>query len=114
MSNKLFQEIIHMSKNKNRILNAASVTSENFIERFCNKLNIDEEHIENIKKIEFDSRSTYIRSEVRPDSIAASSILLYCKHNNLNINKSKISEISRISEVTINKCYKKLEDIMNT
>ena len=87
---KLFQEIIHMSKNKNRILNAASVTSENFIERFCNKLNIDEEHIENIKKIEFDSRSTYIRSEVRPDSIAASSILLYCKHNNLNINKSKI------------------------
>ena len=42
---KLFQEIIHMSKNKTRVLNADSITSEDFIERFCNRLNIDESHI---------------------------------------------------------------------
>jgi transcription initiation factor TFIIB len=111
---KLFQEIIHMSKNKNRVLNADSISSEDFIERFCNRLNIDEFHIKKIKKIEIDSRSTYIISEVRPDSIAAGSILLYSKLNNLNIDKSKISEISRISEVTINKCCKKLQDFMYT
>ena len=111
---KLFQEIIHMSKNKNRILNADSITSEDFIERFCNKLNIKESHVINIKKIETDSRSTSIISEVRPDSIAAGSILLYCKLNNLEVDKGNISEISRISEVTINKCCKKLQNIMNT
>ena len=111
---KLFQEIIHMSKNKSRVLNADSITSEDFIERFCNKLNIDESHIVNIKKIETDSRSTSIISEVRPDSIAAGSILLYCKSNNLKVDKGKISEISRISEVTINKCCKKLQEITNT
>jgi len=110
---KLFQEIIHMSKNKNRVLNADSITSEDFIERFCNKLNIDESHIANIKKIEINSRNTSIISEVRPDSIAAGSILLYCKLNNLEVDKGKISEISRISEVTINKCCKKLQDITN-
>ena len=111
---KLFQEIMHMSKNKSRVLNAVSITSEDFIERFCNRLNIDESHIVYIKKIEKDSRNTSIISEVRPDSIAAGSILLYCKLNNLEVDKGKISEISRISEVTINKCCKKLQDITNT
>ena len=38
----------------------APITSENFIERFCNRLHIDESHIVNIKKIETDSRSTSI------------------------------------------------------
>lgn len=111
---KLFQEIIHMSKSKNRVFNADSITSEDFIERFCNRLNICENHIKNIKSIENSSRNTSIVSEVRPDSIAAGSILLYCKSNNLEIDKGDISKISRISEVTINKCCKKLEDIRHT
>ena len=111
---KLFQEILHMSKNKTRVLNADSITSDNFIERFCNRLNINETDLIKIKELEINSRNTSIVSKVRPDSIAAGSILLYCKLNNLNIDKSHISKISRISEVTITKCYKKLEEIMHT
>ena len=38
---KLFQEIIHMSKSKNRVFNADSITSEDFIERFCSTFNLD-------------------------------------------------------------------------
>ena len=110
---KLFQEIIHMSKNKSRVLNAVSITSSDFIERFCNRLNIDSSEIGDIKKLEVEIQKHKIISEVRPDSIAAGSILLYCKLNNIDVDKTDISEISRISEVTINKCCKKLQEIMN-
>ena len=41
--------------------------------------------------------------------MAAGCIYLYIKINNLSINKKQISEICKISEVTINKCFKKLE-----
>ena len=54
-------------------------------------------------------------NDIRPDSFASGCILLYCNANKLNINKKNISEISKISEVTINKCFKKLllnEDII--
>ena len=41
--------------------------------------------------------------------MASGCIYLYCKLTNLTITKKEISEISKISEVTINKCTKKLE-----
>ena len=41
--------------------------------------------------------------------MAAGCIYLYIKERNLEISKSDISEVCKISEVTINKCYKKLE-----
>jgi len=106
---KLFQEIIQMSAHKNRITDAISIKSTDFIDRFCNKLNLKENDIKSIKKIEININRYNIISEVRPDSISAGCILLYCKLNDINITKKDISEICRISEVTINKCYKKME-----
>ena len=41
--------------------------------------------------------------------MAAGCIYLYIKKNKINIYKNQISEVCKISEVTINKCYKKLE-----
>ena len=38
-------------------------------------------------------------------------IYFYIKTKNLDISKKKISDICKISEVTINKCSKKIEDI---
>ena len=32
-----------------------------------------------------------------------------CQKCNLNISKQSVNKVSKISEVTINKCYKKLE-----
>ena len=37
--------------------------------------------------------------------------MLYGKLNDIEITKTKLSDISNISEVTINKCYKKIDDL---
>ena len=108
---KIFQEIIHMSNDKSRIIKAESIIPEDFIDRFSNRLNINTKDITNIKKLS-ELAQQYDISDVRPDSFAAGIILLYSKNNKLPISKKDISIISNISEVTINKCYKKIEEIM--
>jgi transcription initiation factor TFIIB len=107
---KTFQEIIHMSNSKNRIKDANSINPEDFIDRFCNKLNLGELDIKQVKDISKIITSTQLISEVRPDSIAAGCILFYCNFKKNKINKKEISNISQISEVTINKCSKKIEE----
>jgi len=108
---KIFQEIIHMSNDKSRIIKADSIVPDDFIDRFCNRLNITAKDITNIKKLST-SAQFYDISDVRPDSFAAGIILLYSKKNKLLTDKKDISIISNISEVTINKCYKKIEEFM--
>ena len=41
--------------------------------------------------------------------MASGCIFLYIKYYKLDVNKKEVSKICKISEVTINKCYKKLE-----
>ena len=47
--------------------------------------------------------------ENTPHSISAGIVYFVCQVCNLNISKKQVNSISKISEVTINKCYKKLE-----
>tara|TARA_Y100000389_G_C17426882_1_gene500090 strand:- start:36 stop:1016 length:981 start_codon:yes stop_codon:yes gene_type:complete len=106
---KKCQEILYMNKlNKNRFKNHESIYPIDFIERFCNKLNIDQ-YVDNIKLICKITIDNNIISENTPPSIAAGCIFLFLKNNNIKISKKQISETCRISEVTINKCTKKLE-----
>jgi len=106
---KMCQEILHMNKkNKNRFKNHDSIYPIDFIERFCNKLNLDQ-YINTIKLICNISIENNIISENTPPSIAAGCIFLFVKNNNIKISKKQISDICKISEVTINKCTKKLE-----
>ena len=49
--------------------------------------------------------------ENTPNSIAAGLIYFVSQTCQLNISKSNIKKVSEISEVTTNKCYKKLEKI---
>ena len=108
---KTFQEIIHMSNSKNRIKEAKSIIPEDFIDRFCNKLNLNSDDIKQVKDISDIITQVNLISEVRPDSIAAGCILFYCNYKkDCIINKKDISKISQISEVTINKCCKKIEE----
>ena len=51
-----------------------------------------------------------IISENTPPSIAAGCIFYFIKEGDINISKKDISEVCKISEVTINKCTKKLEN----
>jgi transcription initiation factor TFIIIB Brf1 subunit/transcription initiation factor TFIIB len=49
--------------------------------------------------------------ENTPPSIAAGIVYFVSQICKLNITKSLVKNVSEISEVTINKCYKKLEKI---
>lgn len=108
---KKCQEIISMNKkNKKRLTKSPSIQADDFIERFCNKLELDEESTKIIIEICKKSMDNNIISENTPPSIAAGCIFYYIKeHNITKISKKDISSICKISEVTINKCTKKLE-----
>ena len=51
--------------------------------------------------------------ENTPHSISAGIVYFVSIKCNLNISKKEINTVSKISEVTINKCYKKLEGFEN-
>ena len=107
---KQFQEILQLSNQKHRVYGAKSIKADDFIERFCDNLNISNNDIKNIKNITNKVYNININTENTPPSIAAGSIYAYVVKNNLNISKKTISDISRISEVTINKCSKLIEE----
>jgi len=108
---KKFQEILHYNKQHNKRINKNIIIHSNdFIDRFCNKLNLNNNDIQIIKNISDKAQELKIIYENTPPSIAAGSIYLYVRINKINISKKDISNISKISEVTINKCYKKLEE----
>jgi transcription initiation factor TFIIIB Brf1 subunit/transcription initiation factor TFIIB len=52
-----------------------------------------------------------IMPENTPHSIAAGVVYFISQLCGLNVNKRDIKNVSEISEVTINKCFKKLEKI---
>ena len=52
--------------------------------------------------------------EHTPNSVAAGIIYLISSEFELNISKKDIQQVSDISEVTINKCFKKLENIKSS
>ena len=82
-----------------------------FIERYCSKLSINKELTLLSKFIATIIEKNDLIPENTPPSIAAGIIFYVSINCNLNISKKQINAISEISEVTINKCYKKLETI---
>ena len=114
---KNFNEIIRLNTaNKNRNLDTKSINLNDFVERFSYKLCIPQNHIDNILTLSKLCEKINIINDNTPPSMAVGCIFLYIKNKKLNINKKYISETCEISEVTINKCYKKLsvhKDIIN-
>ena len=107
---KKFQEIMQMNKlDINRINKTDTICMDDFIDRFCSKLNLSSEDIVNIKSISSMAQLHKLVNENTPPSMAGGCIYLYIKLSGIEIHKKQISEICKISEVTINKCYKKLE-----
>ena len=82
-----------------------------FIERYSSKLNINQELTMLCKFIANKITSNNLIPENTPHSIASGIIYFVSHVCNLNISKREINNISKISEVTINKCFKKLEVI---
>ena len=82
-----------------------------FIERYCTKLNMNEELTKLCIFIALRIEKKNLIPENTPHSIASGIVYFVCQVCNLNITKRDVNRISEISEVTINKCYKKLDTL---
>ena len=109
---KNFTEIMRMSSyDKNRVQSHKSVNLDDFIERFSHKLSLDKDDINHILRISNLCQNIGINNDNTPPAMASGCIYLYIRYMKIDISKKDISDICKISEVTINKCYKKIENI---
>jgi len=95
----------------NEKTNLGITKPESFIERFCSKLNINTELTKLCKFIAMKIEKENIMPENTPHSIAGGVVYFISQLCSLNVSKKEIRAVSEISEVTINKCFKKLECI---
>ena len=102
---------IEKNLEENEKTNLGTTKPEAFIERFCSKLNINNELTKLCHFISMKIEKKDIMPENTPHSIAAGIVYFISQLCQLNISKREIKAVSEISEVTINKCYKKLEKI---
>ena len=102
---------LEKDKESNDKTRLCKTTPYDFIERYCSRLNFNQKLTKICqfvaKKIEKDN---YI-PENTPHSVAAGIIYFVAELCKLNITKKDVNKVSEISEVTINKCFKKLVDI---
>ena len=91
--------------------NFCKTTPASFIERYCSKLSINAELTNLCKFISIKIEKLNYMPENTPNSIAAGVVFFIAQICNLNITKKDVKHISEISEVTINKCFKKIEKI---
>ena len=94
--------------------NFGRTTSSSFIDRYCSKLNINAELTQVCKFISMKIEKMNLMTENTPHSIAAGVVYFVSQYCNLNISKKDVKNVSEISEVTINKCQKKLEKMKDT
>lgn len=100
---------IDRSQGANSAVNSlARTTPSQFIDRYCTKLNIQPDMIMLAKfvanKLEKDDSIT----DKTPQSIAAGIVYFISQNCNLGVSKNEIHNICGVSEVTINKCYQKI------
>jgi transcription initiation factor TFIIB len=82
-----------------------------FIDRYCSRLNINAELTMLSKFIAKKVDDQSIINDNTPHAIAAGIVYFIANNCNLNVSKADIKAICGVSEVTINKCFKKLEAI---
>jgi len=80
-----------------------------FIERYCSKLNFNQELTMLAKFVANKVEKNNLITDNIPHAIAAGIVYFIGYNCNLNVTKQDIKMICGVSEVTINKCFKKLE-----
>jgi transcription initiation factor TFIIIB Brf1 subunit/transcription initiation factor TFIIB len=81
------------------------------IERYCSILHMNQELIRLAKFVAKKIEEKKIIYNNTPLSITAGIVYFISETCNVGLEKSKIAQVCKISEVTIGKCYKKLESI---
>lgn len=80
-----------------------------FIERYCSKLSMNAELTQVCLFVATRIEKNQLIPENTPHSIAAGIVYFIAQTCALNISKRDVNRVSEISEVTINKCFKKLD-----
>ena len=112
-------------KNAMNIMNELEINSDEntlccdttpaiFIERFCSKLDIGHELTMLCKFVALKIGKMNVIPENTPNSLAAGIIYLVLTACNTGVSKREVHRVSDISEVTINKCHKKLLHYQDT
>jgi len=97
---KKFDDIMNM--------NLKSSNPDDFIVRFCSKMDFSDEMMDIARHVVKKEEEYAIISENAPPSIAAGCIYMVNNCCQLGRAKKEISQACDVSEITINKCYKKL------
>lgn len=84
---------------------------EAFIDRYCSRLNVPDELTKLSQFIAVSIEKNNLIPENTPHSIASGIIYFVAYMCKLPITKKDVNRISDMSEVTINKCFKKLYDM---
>jgi len=104
------KNFVKLMKIKKMGITTGSSKPEDFITRFCKELKIKEPYLQQTLKIAKNMRKLNIASVHTPLSSATSSILLMAELNDMTyITKKKLASQFRVSEVTLTKTHKKLE-----
>jgi transcription initiation factor TFIIB len=113
-------EIKHINKGYRKFLDYVNMDSfftefkssqsTDFIERYSKKLNLADIYIKKAKDISINIHKLDIVSTHEPSSVAAGCILLVTKMHKLDLNKKKISDIFNISDVTISKTFRRINN----
>jgi len=91
-----------------------TTTPMSFMDRFCSRLNMNTELTMLSKFVAKKIETENIITDNTPHSIASGIIYFIAQTCCLNITKLDIKLVCGVSEVTINKCYKKLDKIKDT
>jgi len=85
-----------------------------FIERYCSRLNFNQELTMLSKFVANKIEKNNIITDNIPHAIAAGIVYFVAQNCQMNITKQEIKTVCGVSEVTINKCFKKLEILRET
>jgi transcription initiation factor TFIIIB Brf1 subunit/transcription initiation factor TFIIB len=80
-----------------------------FVDRYCSKLGMPNELVMVAKFVTGKVEKGAVRCNNTPHSIAAGIVYFICQMCDLDITKTDIKQICGVSEVTINKCFKKID-----
>ncbi len=86
-----------------------STTPSQFIDRYCTKLNLQGQSIMLARFVANKLEKDSIITDNTPQSIAAGIVYFVSQVCGLGISKVDINKVCGVSEVTINKCYKKMD-----
>lgn len=110
--NKGIKSLIKLLNIKNMTVQLKVIGSAEYVQKYCNQMNIKEEYTNQAIKIAKNIDKLNIITEHTQFSIAATSVLIMAELNNIgSMTKKSLKKLFGVSNVTISKTYKKLEKI---